>query len=64
MKERIIQLREQGMTHQQIGDVVGLTQGHVSVVLKKANGGKLQKERVSEEKIKRILELRKEGLLS
>lgn len=62
MKSKILELFSNGKTHQQIADAVGLTQGHVSVVLQKLNGGKKQKPRLSEETISNILRLREQGL--
>jgi DNA invertase Pin-like site-specific DNA recombinase len=62
MKAQIKSLSESGKTHQQIAEAVGLTQGHVSVVLQQINGGKKQKPRLSEDTINSILALHRQGL--
>lgn len=62
MKEQVLALTKKGKTHRETADIVGLSQAHVTTILKKLNGGKLQKPRIPEETVQKIKELRLTGM--
>lgn len=62
MKEQILALIKEGKTHRETADIVGLSQAHVTTILKKLNGGKLQKPRIPEETVQKVKELRLSGM--